>query len=91
MNKIMKYEVHLGSESLDETVLSIPAGAQFLSIQAQAGRFVLWALVNTNNEKVRRVVYAIATSDNIPGEPALEYIATVQQGIYVWHFFEKLD
>ena len=86
MNKIFKYELYLGS-----TALYMPANAKFLSIQLQAGKFMLWALVNSSNEQVRRVVYSFATGEEIPEPQGLAYIATVQQDIYVRHFFEKLD
>ena len=86
MNKIFKYELYLGS-----TALYMPANAKFLSIQLQAGKFMLWALVNPSNKEVRRVVYSFGTGKEIPEPQELAYIATVQQGIFVWHFFEKLD
>ena len=86
MNKIFKYELNLGA-----TALYMPAGAKFLSIQLQAGKFMLWALVNSSNEQLHRMVYSFATGEEISEPQGLAYIATVQQGIYVWHFFEKLD
>lgn len=69
----------------------MPAGAEILSIQYQAGVPTIWAIIDTDNEKVNRELYVFGTGHDIPETTdPLKYLATIQDpGMgFVWHVFE---
>lgn len=65
-------------------------GAQILSIQAQGNHVCAWALVDTERPMSKYELWCYGTGHEIPveryGVPK-KHIATVQQGVLVWHFF----
>lgn len=66
--------------------LRIPKGARFLSAQNQDDTLCAWFLVDPSApvELVDfRIIGTGATFDASP----LEYLATVQAGVFVWHVF----
>lgn len=72
--------------------LSMPRGAQVLTVQDQGGVGCLWAMVEPENELESRYFEVFGT-----GHPVYEdmdvnrkYIATFQQPPFVWHVFERL-
>jgi hypothetical protein len=87
MKVIYKYPMQL---ELYQTI-ELPENARILSIQLQSDQICMWVLTDTEMDfKVSRVFMVIGTgtSDRI-GEFD-EYLASVQQGVYVWHIFEEL-
>ena len=70
--------------------LAMPKGAQVLSVQAQADRAVLWALVDPEAEREAREFRMLLTGDEFRQEP-LSHLGTVQlhDGRYVLHVFER--
>ncbi len=84
MNIVHKYKIDLG-----ETSHTMPKGAVLLDAQIQDNKFVFWVLVDLDeeNEELRTfVVTGTGTKFNAEG---FTYVSTVQDGIYVWHIFEK--
>lgn len=81
--KIFKYELQLE----DEQLVPMPKGSLLLSVQDQRGKLCLWVLVNENNPQVNRMVFVIGTGNPIKGNPG-QYVASAQQGPYVWHVFD---
>jgi len=70
--------------------VKMPSGAKILKGDEQNGAFVIWALVNTENELVTRNLRLVATGRTI-AEPVekLVYINTFTSvGGLVWHLFE---
>ncbi len=77
-------------QTKDSQEISMPAGAQILTVQIQYGQLALWALVMPEAEPVSRTILMRGTGHEIE-LPGLKYISTVQDlaGALVWHFFEK--
>lgn len=66
----------------------LPIDAKILSIQSQNGEPVLWALVDPSNNNVLRKLRVYGTGHTC-GSLAEKFIATVQLGELVFHFFEE--
>lgn len=67
--------------------VSMPEGAVILTAQMQGGTLCLWAKVKPDNEPTMRRIRIFGTGQYFTGEPS--YIATVQDGQFVWHVFEE--
>lgn len=80
---VWKYPLELGENIIDR----VPMGATFLDVQVQGRQLAVWALVDDDAPPLRRVVYLTGTGNLLPRH-SLKYIATVQQGPFVWHAFE---
>lgn len=78
--KIFKYEL--------ADVILLPAGSQVLTVQVQNSQAQLWALVDESQPTEERRFLVVGTGHHIDGNQPLDYIATWQQGIFVWHCFE---
>lgn len=80
--EVWKFPLQLG-----QTFLEMPERAKALAVQMQHGTPTLWALVAPSRFPERREFYLIGT-----GHPLLRcdlvYLATVQDGAFVWHAFE---
>lgn len=91
MRTIYKYELPRQVES----TVQLPQGAEVLSVQLQLyGQFFLWALVDDSAPPEPRTFRIIGTGQ--PVEDGLIHITTIQesfadkdQGIFVWHVFER--
>lgn len=66
--------------------LLIPFVARVLCAQFQGTVLCMWALVDPDSPKEKRVVHVVGTGEQIVGDLG-EYIGTVQQGPLVWHVF----
>lgn len=84
MKTIWKFPLDVRSQHL-----SIPMGAKLLTAQLQGAAITLWALCDPAAAlmSVEVVVVGTGWQVNVDG---LTYIATVQQGAFVWHVFAKL-
>lgn len=85
-----KYSIDMSEMEFD---LYLPIGAEVLDVQLQRGEPQMWALVDPNAPKERRHFIIAATGQHIPEaiEEKVDYLATWQQGIYVWHIFEVVE
>lgn len=84
---VWKYPVPI----TDELTLNLPAGARILSLQAQRGQVVLWALVNPDKRETPRRFRLTGTGHPMEIEPArLTHLGTVQLqvGYLIYHLFE---
>lgn len=74
----------------DTIRLSMPADAQFLSIQEQHGEVCLWALVDTAKPGMPRNLLMVGTGHPLPPGYFGRYIDSVQLigGSLVLHFFD---
>ena len=80
----------------DRQTVTMPVGANILSVQDQAGGLQLWAIVNPDAEREQRVIEIVGTGNPMADvdkeDLARFHIATVQVrgGALVWHVFELL-
>lgn len=76
MLAIWKYPI----EARDEEAVSMAKGARILTVQVQAGKPCLWAMVNPNAPMLEeRKIYTYGTGHPIDKDPeTLEYIGTYQ-------------
>lgn len=74
----------------DTQVISMPSGAEILSIQTQQGSPVLWALVNEDNPLTSRTFATYGTGFIMPENPG-KYIGSYQNKLetLVFHVFEQ--
>ncbi len=84
---IWKYPIH----ATDEQVVTMPDGARILTVQAQAEKPCLWAMVDPAARRVEaRKIYTYGTGHPIEKDPeTLNYIGTyqlVESGL-VFHVF----
>lgn len=89
MKRIFKYIVNFNSK----IPLVLPKGAEILTVQNQHGRPCLWVLVDPEAETEIRSFRVFGTGEFIHYDMGVEYkyIATVQDGQFIWHFFEQLS
>ena len=72
----------------DENIIKIPEKSEIMDIQMQNGLPVMWVLVDTDSPVIDVKISIYGTGCNIPeGTTENDYIATVQDGSMVWHFF----
>lgn len=86
MKRVYKYEIDKSIEKI-----SMPFGAKILSAQIQKDKICLWAEVDTENETTQRAFIIFGTGHDINFKnDEISYLATVQQGIFVWHIYEYI-
>lgn len=87
MYRVYKYTI----ENLGENEIEVPENFKPLSVQDQQGTLCLWAMVEVDSPKCKRVVHVIGTGFDISEGRHfhLVYLGTVQQrgGEFVWHVF----
>lgn len=92
MEVIWKFSLQI----TDRQTVTMPVGANILSVQDQVGGLQLWAIVNPDAEREQRVIEIVGTGNpmvDIEKENLARFhIATVQvRGVaLVWHVFELL-
>jgi hypothetical protein len=69
--------------------VSMPNGAEILSVQLQGENVCLWAKVNPSEPMRIRNIWMFGTGHPLPEMTNLVFIGTVQVGQLVWHFFEE--
>lgn len=85
MKTIYKYTLRFS----DRQTVQMPANAQILSIQNQTSDPVIWAVVDTDQPMVERRFHMFGTGMQATHVDNLHYLASVQFGPFVWHFFEE--
>jgi hypothetical protein len=73
--------------------ITMPKEAEILTVQRQGGSACIWAIVNPDADKERRVFEVFGTGQPMHGDMGVErkYVNTFQQGPYVWHVFERVN
>jgi hypothetical protein len=96
MNTIWKYELEL----VDVQIIEMPAGAHLLHVarQESAARDfgivlsqhtpTLWAMVDDEAPKVRRLIGIVGTGNPAPIWASAVYVGTAQCPPFVWHVFD---
>lgn len=70
--------------------ISMPEGAQILTVQIQNGQLVLWAMVDPHAFHEKRLFRIIATGEDIHASEKWKYVGTFQKAWFVGHVFEWL-
>lgn len=83
MKAIHKFAV----PTTEDGIIKVPKGAKFICAQMQDDRPHVWAIVETINPLVERVISVVGTGWAMDGFKADIYIGTVQDGPLVWHIF----
>jgi len=86
MQSVLKYPLQIQEEVQR---VQMPVAAQVLTVQMQNGAPMLWALTFEGVPMMERTFRLVGTGWGLPAEQ-LRYIATVQDGAFVWHFFEVM-
>jgi hypothetical protein len=83
---IWKFKLRIG---IGEQRVEMPAGSRLLTVQAQGGAPTLWALCDERAPKAMRRIWCYGTGDALLG--TWPYIATLQLGTSVVHYFDHGD
>lgn len=85
MKAVWKYEITKSGEFS----LSIPTGAQFLSIKTQFNKPVMYFLVDPDNLPEDRKFFIAGTGHKVIPDSGYAYLDTfsVGDGIFMWHIF----
>lgn len=87
MKTIWKYKLEIAGTQ----VVSMPVGAQILSVQLQHGTPFLWAMVNPDNKERSRIIRTFGTGEPISEEDEIysQYVGTYQgnAGFLIFHVF----
>jgi hypothetical protein len=84
--KIYKYKLE---ERMSQTI-SIHSDYKLLDIQVQDNCLCLWAIVDSEKPQTNLNVEIYGTGHVLYKPEGLKHLSTVQQGIYVWHIFERV-
>ena len=82
-SRIWKFDVPIQGVSLVE----MPASATLLSVKFQGGVLRAWAIVSPDNPPGVRVFHIYGTGHEVSESPG-QFIATVGEGIFIWHVFD---
>jgi hypothetical protein len=86
--KIWKFEL----EKERTQLVKMPEKSEIMDIQMQKGKPVMWALVDTSTDEIEVKINMYGTGwetyENVLKD---EYLATVQDGELVWHFFMNYE
>jgi hypothetical protein len=73
-----------------DAYVTTPQGAQIVHVERQGEQVCLWAIVDTLAERVEREFQVFGTGHELPSPEKATYVATWQEGPFVWHLFEML-
>lgn len=75
--------------SADRNEIELPKGSLILNIICQKKTLTMYVMINDVEDKEIRTLHVLGTGWILP-ELKLEYINTVDTGVFVWHIFEEL-
>lgn len=78
-------KIKLDFNVLEQTV-SFPKNGKVLDVQVQQGTPCMW-VVGDFNDLEERIVYRVGTGMPRTNFSELAYIGTVQEDVFVWHYF----
>lgn len=86
--KIWKFELTKERTQL----VKMPEKSEIMDIQMQNGNLVMWALVEPESKNIDVKINMYGTGWEINNNTTKdEYLATVQDGGFVWHFFMNYE
>ena len=83
--RVWKYPLGLSVEPW----VRMPVGAEVVHVAEQGGQPTLWAIVDSSQPMVRRLIHVVGTGDAVPDGTA--YVGTAHLGGYVLHVFDGGD
>lgn len=91
--------VYKYAEILADTVtLDLPVGARILHVApspaiayGEQDALVFWVQIERDVPTERRTFRVFGTGHDMPDDVALEHVATVMDGRFVWHVFEEIS
>lgn len=88
MKVVYKYRV---PNSNNRFAITLPVGAEVLTVQKQGLDINMWVLQTTELAKLEERNFRVVGTGH-PFDENLKYVGTVQEldGILVWHYFEVL-
>ena len=88
MSTIWKFQFDI----VNPLSISMPSGAQILSVQDQDGVPCMWAMVNPEKAAEMRYFEIFRTGQPMCLDKAIErrFIGTFQQPPFEWHVFERI-
>lgn len=86
MKTIYKYPLYI----MDEQTVLLPDNAQPLSVQIQNGELYMWALVDSQSASNPRRVRIFGTGNHVVLDGNWQFVATVQERMFVWHVFVEM-
>lgn len=81
---IFKYQLDL----VPEQIIKVGFPFKYLTMQWQRDRLCVWALCNENGSGSNRKIIMRGTGHSFEGAVKEDYIGTIQEGVFVWHFFD---
>lgn len=86
MRTIWKFPLYL----TDEQIVSMPSGAEILTVQLQGNVLTVWAVVNSEKSLEEKAFYIRGTGHAFEDWLSTKhYIGTVQLVGLVWHVFTR--
>ncbi|MDF1547153.1 MAG: hypothetical protein P1P88_04990 [Bacteroidales bacterium] len=86
--KIWKFKLKKERSQL----VKMPSKAEIMDIQLQNDNLVMWALIDPDDEEIEVKINMYGTGCEINNTTSKdEYLATVQEGLFVWHFFMNYE
>jgi hypothetical protein len=94
--EVWKYKVPVGEVHGANSTISMPEGAQIVSVGTQWAEVWVWAIVDPQRPRVERRLGYFATGGQLPD---WDYVGTAHiigrdplaGSAYVWHVFEDPD
>ena len=81
---IHKYSLSVGANEIE-----MPANSSVLTVQVYNYRFMLWAIVNPDAPMKKRKFMVVLTGEILPDNcKDKNYVATIQDGAFVYHIFD---
>ena len=89
MKIIFKYPLM----QVPEEQISLPVGAEILTVQTQGEQPCIWAMIDLNEIRYKNVTIETFGTGHKMDDAERRYIGTYQinNGDYVFHVFERLD
>ena len=84
METIWKYELQVQGTQ----IIKMPLGHEILSIQIQHDVITMWAKVDKMTKERPVKIHMFGTGHDLPEFYTGDFLSTVQDGSFVWHFFE---
>lgn len=84
MESIWKYTLKLE----DKQEVKMPIEHEILDIQVQHGIATMWVKVDKTTKIRPFEIHLFGTGWDLPEDYTGDYLATVQDGSFVWHFFK---
>lgn len=83
MKVIWKYKIDMES-------IKVPKNSKVLCVQLQNDLPHVWMLVDTEEKEFDKRQFMVIGTGSFFHNKYMEYVCTYQEGIFVWHVFEKI-